>query len=61
MNTLRKHLNHPLKKRNEQKFVSSRLHLFDEEFALDLDRYLWQSYLDIGSQQQQPQVWPVSE
>ncbi|CAF1430022.1 unnamed protein product [Adineta steineri] len=61
MNTLRKHLNHPLKKRSEQKFVCSRLHLFDEEFALDLDRYLWQSYLEIGSQQQQqqqPQVWP---
>ncbi|CAF1422335.1 unnamed protein product [Adineta steineri] len=58
MNTLRKHLNHPLKKRNEQKFVYSRLHLFDEEFALDLNRYLWQSYLEIGSQQQQPQIWP---
>ncbi|CAF4248633.1 unnamed protein product [Adineta steineri] len=58
MNTLRKHLNHPLKKRNEQKFIYSRLHLFDEEFALDLDRYLWQSYLDIGLQQQQLQVWP---
>ncbi|CAF4079494.1 unnamed protein product [Adineta steineri] len=58
MNTLRKHLNHPLKKRNEQKFVYSRLHLFDEEFALDLNRYLWQSYLEIGLQQQQPQIWP---
>ncbi|CAF1496434.1 unnamed protein product [Adineta steineri] len=58
MNALRKHLNHPLKKRNEQKFVCSRLHLFDEEFALDLNRYLWQSYLDIGLQQQQLQVWP---
>ncbi|CAF1578045.1 unnamed protein product, partial [Adineta steineri] len=58
MNTLRKHLNHPLKKRSEQKFVCSRLHLFDEEFALDLNRYLWQSYLEIGSQQQQPQIWP---
>ncbi|CAF1389852.1 unnamed protein product [Adineta steineri] len=58
MNALRKHLNHPLKKRNEQKFVCSRLHLFDEEFALDLDRYLWQSYLDIGLQQPQLQVWP---
>ncbi|CAF2831392.1 unnamed protein product [Rotaria sp. Silwood2] len=57
MNTLKIKLKHPLKKRNEQKFVYTRLHLFNEEFTLDLDRYLWQSYLDIGSQQQ-PQIWP---
>ncbi|CAF2989662.1 unnamed protein product, partial [Rotaria sp. Silwood2] len=59
MNTLRINLKHPLKKSNEQKFVYRRLHLFNEEYTLDLNRYLWQSYLDIGSQQQpQPQVWP---
>ncbi|CAF5186662.1 unnamed protein product, partial [Rotaria magnacalcarata] len=59
MNNLKIHLKSPLKKRNEQKFVYARLYLFDEEFTLDLDQYLWQSYLDLGSQQQQqPEVWP---
>ncbi|CAF1497015.1 unnamed protein product, partial [Rotaria magnacalcarata] len=60
MNNLKIHLKSPLKKRNEQKFVYARLYLFDEEFTLDLDQYLWQSYLDLGSQQQQQQseVWP---
>ncbi|CAM4987477.1 unnamed protein product [Rotaria socialis] len=61
MNNLKIHLKSPLKKRNEQKFVYARLYLFDEEFTLDLDQYLWKSYLDLGSQQQQqqqPEVWP---
>ncbi len=38
-------LNCPLKKKKEQRFVLSRL------------RYLYQTYLDLGLQQQ---VWPVS-
>ncbi|CAF1427583.1 unnamed protein product [Rotaria sordida] len=58
MNNLKTDLNHPLKKRNEQKFVYTRLHLFNEEFTLNLNQDIWQSYLDLGSQQQYPQVWP---
>lgn len=60
MNTLRKHLDHHLNKRDEQKFVYSRLCLFDEEYSLDRNRYIWESYLDIESQRQ-TQVWPVSK
>ncbi|CAF1558218.1 unnamed protein product, partial [Adineta ricciae] len=60
MNTLRKYLNHPLKKRDEQKFLYSRLYLFDEEYTLDRNQYLWQSYLDIQSQHQ-TSIWPQSE
>ena len=43
--------------KSEQNFVYSRLKLFDQHFSLDLHRSLWQSYLDLGSQQQ---LWTVS-
>lgn len=63
MQNLGKHLKHPLKKRIEQKFIYTRLSLFDEAYHLDLKQSLFQTYFDLGSQQQQQelQVWPVSE
>jgi hypothetical protein len=60
MNALKTYLKLPLKARNEQRFIYSRLQLFDEEFVLDRHRHLWQSYLDMGLQQQ-PEFWPVSK
>ena len=56
MQSLRQHLNRPLKKKFVQEFIHLRLQLLDRYFCLDLNRHLWQSYLDIGSQQQ---LWPV--
>lgn len=63
MQVLAKHLKHSLKKRMEQKFIYIRLSLLDEEYSLHLNQSLLQSYLDLGSQQQQQQlqIWPVSE
>jgi len=45
---LRRYLKHPLKNEIEQKFIYLRLQLLDRQFCLDLNRHLWQSYLDIG-------------
>jgi hypothetical protein len=46
-----------LKKKKEQRFVLSRLKIVDQQFSLEQIRYLYQTYLDLGLQQQ---VWPVS-
>ena len=54
---LSQQLNCPLNKKEVQIFVHLRLQLFDRQFRLDLDRHLWQSYLELGSQEQ---YWPVS-
>ena len=43
--------------KSEQDFVYTRLKLFDQHYSLDLHRSLWQSYLDLGSEQQ---LWTVS-
>ena len=56
LQSLRLHLKHPLKKKIEQKFIHLRLQQSDRQFYLDLNRSLWQSYLNIGSQ---TQLWPV--
>ena len=63
MPNLTQHPKHPFEKKTEQKFIYIRLSLFDEEYSLDQNQYLLRSYLDLGSQQQQQQlqVWPVSE
>jgi hypothetical protein len=50
-------LNCPLKKKKEQRFVLSRLKIIDQQFCLEQIRYLYQTYFDLGSQQQ---VWLVS-
>ncbi|CAF4297465.1 unnamed protein product, partial [Rotaria magnacalcarata] len=37
-------------------FINVRLQLLDQQYCLEMDRQLWQSYLDIGLQQH---LWPV--
>lgn len=56
--SLRLHLDHPLEKEIEQNYLLRRLHLIDEQFCVDRIQHLYQSYLDLGSQDQ---IWPVSE
>ncbi|CAM4915791.1 unnamed protein product [Rotaria socialis] len=52
---LNKTLNYSLKKKDEQQFINVRLQLLDQQYCLEKDRQLWQSYLDIGLQQH---LWP---
>ncbi|CAF1512292.1 unnamed protein product, partial [Rotaria sordida] len=52
---LSKRLNYSLKKQHEQKFIYIRLNLFDQQYYLEIEQHLWQSYLDIGLQEQ---IWP---
>ncbi|CAF4263437.1 unnamed protein product, partial [Rotaria magnacalcarata] len=39
----------------EKQFINVRLQLLDQQYCLEMDRQLWQSYLDIGLQQH---LWP---
>ncbi|CAF1508137.1 unnamed protein product [Rotaria magnacalcarata] len=48
---LNKALNYSLKKKDEKQFINVRLQLLDQQYCLEMDRQLWQSYLDIGLQQ----------
>jgi hypothetical protein len=57
LHSLHLQLNCPLKKKKEQRFVLSRLKIVDQQFCLEKIRYLYQTYFDLGSQQQ---VWLVS-
>ena len=45
---LSKKLNYPFKKKDEQKFIYTRLDLLDQHNCLEVDLQLQQSYLDIG-------------
>ena len=54
---LRKTMNYPFKDINEKKFIFIRLNLLDQSYCLKLKEKLWESYLDIGLQQQ---LWPVN-
>ncbi|CAF5223456.1 unnamed protein product [Rotaria magnacalcarata] len=54
---LNKTLNYSLKKKDEKKIIFQRLQLLDQHYCLEMDRQLWQSYLDIGIQQN---LWPVN-
>ncbi|CAF5177972.1 unnamed protein product, partial [Rotaria magnacalcarata] len=54
---LNKALNYSLKKEDEKEFIFQRLQLLDQQYCLEMDRQLWQSYLDIGIQQN---FWPVN-
>ena len=54
---LNKALNFSIKKKDEKQFMNARLQLLDQQYGLEMDRQLWQSYLDIGLQQH---LWPVS-
>ena len=56
LHILRMHLKCLLKKRSEQIFIMARLKLLDQQFCIDLQRNLWQSYFDLGSANQ---LWPV--
>jgi hypothetical protein len=49
--------NYTFKKQYEKSFISTRLDLLDQQYCLEIDLNLWQSYLDIGLQQDR---WPVS-
>ena len=50
-------LNYTFNKQYEKSFISTRLDLLDQQYCLEIDLKLWQSYLDIGLQQDR---WPVS-
>ncbi|CAF4085834.1 unnamed protein product, partial [Adineta steineri] len=52
---LNKTLNYTLKKQDEKQFIHIQLELLDQQYCLEKDQELWQSYLDIGLQQC---VWP---
>ncbi|CAF3776931.1 unnamed protein product, partial [Rotaria socialis] len=58
-NDINEHINYRFKlfnkKNDEQQFINVRLQLLDQQYCLEMDRQLWQSYLDIGSQQH---LWP---
>ncbi len=54
---LSKKLNYSLRKEDEQKFIYLRLNLFDQQYWLEIDQHLWQSYLNIGFEKH---LWPVS-
>jgi hypothetical protein len=56
LRSLHLQLNCPLKKKKKQRFVLSRLKIVDQQFCLEQIRYLYQTYLDLGLQEQ---VWPV--
>jgi hypothetical protein len=57
LHSLHLQLNCPLKKKKEQRSVLSRLKIVDQQFFLEQICYLYQTYLDLGLQQQ---VWLVS-
>lgn len=54
---LSQQMNCSLNKNNEQMFIHLRLQLFDRQYRLDVDRHLWESYLDLGCKEK---FWPVS-
>lgn len=54
---LRVHLNHPLKRKEEQTWIYRRLSHFDRQYRLDRHRQIWQSYHQWGTQHE---IWPVS-
>ena len=54
---LSKKLEYPFRRKDEQRFLYMRLLYLDQLHCLEVDQESWQSYLDIGLQQQR---WPVS-
>ena len=57
LHSIRLQLNYPLKKKKEQSFILSRLKIVDQQFCLDQVCHLFQTYFDIGLQNQ---IWSVS-
>jgi hypothetical protein len=58
LHSLHLQLNYRLKWKNkEQRFIISRLELFDRQFCLDQIHYLYQTYFNLGLQHE---MWPVS-
>jgi len=53
---LNKTFNDSIKTIDEKRFLYARLQLLDEQYCLQTDQQLWQSYLDICLQQH---TWPV--
>ena len=58
LRSLQPQLNYRVKRKDEQNYLLQRLQLIDEHFCVDLIRYLYQSYWDLGSS---VQMWPVSD
>lgn len=58
LRTLRLHLKHRLKKREEQRFILERVQLLDQEYCITLYRKLWQLYMNLSSKYQ---IWPVRQ
>ena len=54
---LSKTLNYTFKSKKEWKFIYLRLILFDQQYSLELEQQLWQSYFDLSLQQHR---YPVS-
>jgi hypothetical protein len=54
---LSKTLNYTVKSKKELKFIYIRLILFDQQYYLELEQQLWQSYFDLSLQQHR---YPVS-
>ncbi|CAF5124479.1 unnamed protein product, partial [Rotaria magnacalcarata] len=52
---LNKTLNYSLKNKDEKEFIFQRLQLLDQQFYLEMDQQLWQSYLDLSLQEN---LWP---
>ena len=51
-------LNHRIKKKNERKFILSRVQLLDRQFCLVLNINLYHSYVSEGKHYK---MWPVSQ
>lgn len=57
LRSLQLQLNCRLKQEDEQNYIIRQLQLIDGQFCVDRIRYLYQSYLDLGSS---AHIWPVS-
>ena len=57
LRSLRLQLNSALKEQSDRQFLLARLELSDKKFCLDANKYLYQTYLDLGSRHN---IWSVS-
>jgi hypothetical protein len=56
-NGISKILKYQLKENDQQRFIYTRLGLFDQQYCFDIELQLWKSYSEIGLQHQ---IWPIS-
>ena len=57
LRSLRLQLNSALKEQKDRQFLLARLELSDKKLCLDANKYLYQTYLDLGSRHN---IWSVS-